>query len=499
MLSMQPSYVLPCLSRTKAWGAMALAVLALAGCASTAGLPDADRVVSDSRVSAPGTWQATLPHGGSISGMSQWWQQWDDKLLVELLEAAQKQSATLAAARTRVAQARAALTGAQAALLPRVDASLQGSRGVQAPKAPIANNASAGLQAAWEIDVFGGNRATRNAAQIRFDSAQLGWHEARVLVAIELAGTYYDWLSCQTSITLAQADASSRSETARLADLTAKAGLSAPANAALARASAADAANTLRSTQAQCDVKVKSLVALTALDEPALRSKLMANILVAQKITEQKALFTIPAIPADVLAQRPDIAAAQREVAAASADAHAADARRLPMLSLNGSISGAQVRTGGQTTEGMTWSVGPIALTVPLFDGGRNAANAQAAVAAYDEAVVNLRTKARNAVREVEEALINLESTAQRSNDVQAAVAGYKTSLDATQARYKAGLASLVELEDARRTALFAQQSQLTLSRERITAWVNLYRAAGGGWSALAAMPSAATASTATR
>jgi outer membrane protein, multidrug efflux system len=499
MPHVRPSSVLTLPSRIKACGAIALAALTLAGCASTAGLPDADRVQNDSRVSAPGTWQATLPHGGSISGMSQWWQQWDDKLLVELLDAAQKESATLAAARTRVAQARAALTGAQAALLPRVDASVQGSRGVQTPKAPIVNSGSAGLQAAWEIDVFGGNRATSNAAQIRFDSSQLGWHEARVSVAIELAASYYDWLSCQTSITLAQADASSRSETARLADLTAKAGLNAPANAALARASAADAANTLRGTQAQCDVKVKSLVALTALDEPALRSKLMANIPVAQKITEQKSLFTIAAIPADVLAQRPDIAAAQRDVAAASADARAADARRLPMLSLNGSIAGAQVRAGGQTTEGLTWSVGPIALTVPIFDGGRNAANAQAAVAAYDEAVATLRSKARSAVREVEEALVNLESTAQRGNDVQAAVSGYKASLDATQARYKAGLASLVELEDARRTALFAQQSQLALSRERIAAWVNLYRAAGGGWTALSTIPASVAAPTATR
>jgi outer membrane protein, multidrug efflux system len=92
-------------------------------------------------------------------------------------------------------------------------------------------------------------------------------------------------------------------------------------------------------------------------------------------------------------------------------------------------------------------------------------------------------------VREVEEALVNLDSTGQRSTDVQAAASGYKANLDATQARYKAGLASLVELEDARRTALLAQQSQLTLDRERIAAWVSLYRAAGGGWSAQSPMP----------
>ena len=294
---------------------MSASVLAI-GCASTTGLPDAGRVQADSQVIAPAVWQVTLPHGGSINAMSQWWQQWDDALLVELLAASQKESASLAAARTRIAQARAALTGAQAASLPMVNARAQALRGVQAPKAPPASSASAGLEASWEIDVFGGNRAASSAAQTRLDSAELGWHDARVAVAIEVAGAYYDWLSCQTSVALAQSDATSRSETARLAELTAKAGLNAPANAALARASAADAANSLRAAQAQCEVKIKSLVALTALPEPSLREKLIANISVAQKITAQKTLFTINSVPAQVLAQRPDIAAAQRDVSA---------------------------------------------------------------------------------------------------------------------------------------------------------------------------------------
>ncbi len=489
-----PLFKLPRLS------ACVLVALALGGCASTQGLPDAQRVQADSQVTTPAAWQATLPHGGSINAMTQWWTQWGDTLLAEVLEAAQKESPTLAAARTRIAQARATLTGAQAASLPNVIATAQASRGVQAPKAPIATSGSVGLQAAWEIDVFGGNRAASSSAQTRLQSAELGWHEARVLVAIETASAYYDWLSCQTSLGLAQSDAASRAETARLAELSAKAGFSAPANAALARASAADASNSLRQAQAQCDIKVKAIVALTGMPEPALRDKLTANLPVAQKITSQAALFSIASLPAQVIAQRPDIAAAQRDVAAASADARAADARRLPVLSLNGAIAGVRVRQGGENVEGLTWSLGPIALTLPIIDGGRNAANAQAAVAAYDEAVVTLRAKARTAVREVEEALVNLDSTAQRSADVQTAASGYKASLDATQARYKAGLASLVELEDARRTALSAQQSQLALDRERIAAWVSLYRAAGGGWpgqSTAGAVGAAATAASA--
>jgi outer membrane protein, multidrug efflux system len=176
--------------------------------------------------------------------------------------------------------------------------------------------------------------------------------------------------------------------------------------------------------------------------------------------------------------------AAQRAVLAASLDARAADARRLPMLSLNGSIGHASLRQGGATTDGLTWSIGPIAVSLPLLDGGRTAANTQAALAAYDEAVALLRAKARTAVREVEEALVNLDSAQARNADAQLAAAGYTAALTAAQARYKAGLASLVELEDVRRTALFAQQNLLSLERDRIAAWISLYRAAGGGWTA---------------
>jgi outer membrane protein TolC len=61
---------------------------------------------------------------------------------------------------------------------------------------------------------------------------------------------------------------------------------------------------------------------------------------------------------------------------------------------------------------------------------------------------------------------------------------GYAESLAATQSRYSQGLANLVELEDARRSALASQSAQLALALERNRAWVALYRALGGGFEA---------------
>jgi outer membrane protein TolC len=133
-------------------------------------------------------------------------------------------------------------------------------------------------------------------------------------------------------------------------------------------------------------------------------------------------------------------------------------------------------------------------LTLPLFDGGTRRANVDAAQARYEEAVANYRGNVRQAVREVEEALVNLQSTGARSEDALVAVDGYRTSFNGTEARYQSGLASLLELEDTRRTRLAAEIALVTLQRERIAAWVALYRAAGGGWTTASLATTASSA-----
>jgi outer membrane protein TolC len=117
-----------------------------------------------------------------------------------------------------------------------------------------------------------------------------------------------------------------------------------------------------------------------------------------------------------------------------------------------------------------------------LFDGGTRRANVDAAQARYVEAGAVYRGRLRTAVREVEEALVALRSTADRSTDAQVATEGFATSFRATEARFKGGLASLFELEDARRSALQSQVALIDLQRERSSAWITLYRALGGGW-----------------
>ena len=425
---------------------------------------------------APAQWQAPLPHNGSLTDLEQWWRQQGDPLLVQLIASAQASSPSIAAAGVRIAASRAQRAAATAALLPSLDAGASITRANQQSLQPGGTTSQAGLQSAWEIDLFGGNSAARGAAQARLAGAGAQWHEARVAVAAEVANTYYSLRACEQLLAVARQDAASRADTARLTKLTADAGFQAPATAALARASAAEGSSRATLQRALGDIDVKTLVALAAIDEPALRASLGASRAAAPPP------IAIATLPAQLLAQRPDVFAAEREVAAASLDIGSAQAQRFPRLSLSGAIGAANFHSGGENTKTDTWTIGPLAVSLPIFDAGVRRANVDTAKARYESAVVAYRATARQAVREVEQALVNLDSSTARSGDAQVSLEGYRVAFVAAEDRYKNGLGSLLELEDARRTRLASENAVVTLQRERSAAWVALYRAAGGGW-----------------
>jgi NodT family efflux transporter outer membrane factor (OMF) lipoprotein len=451
----------------------AAAPLALCACALS---PPAPKVNAE----IPAQWYASPAHQGSITELASWWQRQGDPLLVQLIESAQAASPTVSAARARIAQSRAERVAAGAALLPSVDAAASISRSNQQSALPTGTTSQAAFLAAWEIDLFGARRAERRAAEERLAGAKAGWHEARVSVAAEVGNLYYELRSCNELLSVAEQDAASRADTARLTQLTTDAGFQSPATAARARASAADGNARATQQRAQCELDVKALVTLTALPEPQLRQQITGTPPVPAAPIE------ISALPAQTLAQRPDVFNAEREVAAASADVGSAQAQRYPRLTLQGSVGAANFRTGGENTKLDTWTIGPLALTLPVFDAGTRRANVDAATARYDSAVVSYRAVARQAVREVEEALVNLHSAAARSDDAQTALDGYRYAFRATEDLYKNGLTSLLELEDVRRTRLVAEITVVTLQRERNAAWIALYRAAGGGWTVAA-------------
>jgi outer membrane protein TolC len=313
-----------------------------------------------------------------------------------------------------------------------------------------------------------------------------------------------NWRTCAMQTLIVAQDSRSRNENARFAQLSAQAGFSAPSNAALAKASAAEGRSTLAFTQSQCDLTVKALVALTALPEPDVRQRLVNRALpagitaamlgdvanswpltsatIALLRLPQPQTIAIQSLPGQVIAQRPDVFNAEREVMATRSEVWAADILKQPQITFTGNIGVIDVLSRGVNSGANTWAIGPITVNLPIWDWGRYDANLAAAKARYDDAVSSYLGKVRNAVKEVEQALINLQSSGERTDDAITAATGYLAAVQAAQARYSAGLGSLSELEETRRVALQAELALLNLQLGRVNDWIALYRAAGGGW-----------------
>ncbi|HOY70561.1 MAG TPA: efflux transporter outer membrane subunit [Methylotenera sp.] len=474
-----------------------LLFVALTGCSAMQKLSekhDPQNTVNRTKIAQ--NWQASLPHGGNHAHLAQFWQQFDDAVLLELIEAAQNESATLASAQSRIAQARAARTQANAALLPMVDGTASASRSVQQPATSIdigqpgqggqssggepINTAQVGAQASWELDIFGANRRAYTASQAQEKAAKAGWHEARVAVAAEVANSYFNQRFCTLQAKVLEADAISRAESLRLTEIAVGAGFSVPANSHLAKASLADAQQQLKAQLAQCNAEVKVLVALTNVNEPTLRERLQT-----QPFTPNPngSLFALNEMPASVIAQRPDIYAAEADLVTAAADIQTTYASSLPKVSLNGSIGWMWLSGGGfGTTDGKTWSLGPISITFPIYHPGVKEASLAKSEAKYVESAAIYRSKVRIAVKEVEQALVNLHSTDLRRPDIETAINGYQAAFNATQTKVNAGFANLIELEEQRRILIAAQTNAINNQKLRMQSWVSLYRAAGGGW-----------------
>jgi outer membrane protein, multidrug efflux system len=473
----------PLAGRSALGGAALCLTFQLAGCAN---VPDVAPALMPSS-SMVGAWQAPAPKStpltsGPVTDLSTWWAGFNDPLLPPLIAAAQQVSPSLASASARIERARASRVAAGAALAPRVDAVGSANQGRQVPKTPSSTSLGGALQASWELDLFGGNAAGRDATQARLAAAQAAWHDTHISIAAEVATSYTALRACEAQLVQSRLDADSRAETSRLTELSARAGFTAPADAALARAGAAQARSQAISQRASCDNLVKSLVELSDIAEADLRQRLAgkdgAN---TAQLPKPQAIAPV-ALPAALLAQRPDLAESARFVEAAAAERVQTQMRERPQVSLAGSLGGLSLRSNGTTTTGATWSFGPVQVSFPIFDAGARAANTTAARAAYDEAVAVYQAQVRRAVREVETSLVNLQASAEREADALLAAKDFEVSLRATQQRQKGGLASLFELETSRRNAVSAQSALIELQRERATAWISLYRALGGGW-----------------
>ncbi len=452
-------------------GAAVLLLPLLAGCALP-GFP-----LRTSPPAAPAAAEAAPPG---------WWTALHDPAIDALAQSALADSPTLAQALARIDEARAALGSADAQRLPTLgaSASLARARSLntsgQGGSTSLSSSASVGPSVAWEIDLFGRVRLSRQAAQHRLDARSADAAGTRLALAADVAEGVLQLRACASTQRVLAEDKASRETTLALTRRRLQAGFVAPVDEARAVSGLAAVRVSLEAQAEQCARQVNALVALSGRPATAVRAWLAqplpgsagGDAVMPQPPTLQHEL------PATVLAEHPAVVAAARDADAARADIGVARAERLPRLDLSALLTGQWLHAAGSTLQATTWSLGP-ALSGSLFDGGSGAARVSAAEARYQGATAALRGALRSAAQDIENALAAAASADARAEPARQSVDAARTALTALQAQWQAGAVSLFELEDARRQFASAQDTAIAAARDRALAWVALVRATG--------------------
>lgn len=450
------------------------AALALSGCASlqTPAGPAAPDPV-------PATWSAAEADAAAQPVAADWWTRFGDPALPGLVEAALAQGTDVAAAQARLRQARAARDASAAGQRPNVggSGSAQGSR---SDGSATSQRWQAGLDASWEIDLWGGGAAGVRAAEATLQASALTLAQTRVVVAAEVASTLVELRGAQSRLAIATRNLASQQQTLQIVQWRLEAGLVTELDVAQARTAVEQTRAQLPALRGTAAQAMHALAVLTGRAPGALQDTLA----VADGAdVPQPSVAVAPAlsIPAEVLRRRPDVQAAERQLAAAVARVDAADAARLPSLSLGGSL-GLSAASASALTSGAGVASVLASISLPVLDFGRVRANVQQQEAARDEAVAGYRASVLAALQDVEDALSSLAAgRAQLAAQIDAAGSARQAATLAEQ-RYRSGLVDFQSVLSAQRTQLSAEDSVAASRAALATTQVRLIKALGGGW-----------------
>jgi len=468
-------------ARRSRWIAPFLLV-ALSGCAivgpdySAPKLSEAD-VPAQWTSPAETTKDSELPRSSSKT-TPPWWAELSDPALNQLVGEAFDSSPTLEAAVAKLRQSQSYSAQAKSASAPSVGADASSERSVSDSTGKASTDSELSINSSWELDLFGAVSRGKEGALAREEAQRATLADARISLSADVTDAYLSHRACQSQMALSEQDLASRIATEKLTANSVEVGFTAPYEGIRSTASVAEAKTRLTATRAKCERLENLLTRLTGVARPTLATILADKPTGLDRLPIPKH-FSI-AIPSQALIQRPDIRAAERRLAAASADIGLAEADRYPRLTLNGELGYTATGTGGSGLLSFgTWSFGP-SLSLPIFDGGRRAANVKIARSKYDEALAEFKSKTRSAIHEVEDALTRYAAAHERAENARVAASQYQHFFDAVEGRYREGASNLLELEDARRVMLSSQQTLLGVQQERLQAWVALNRSTGG-------------------
>ncbi len=421
----------------------------------------------------------------SVPASVPFWSELGDSILTRLVQEAQRANTDVRIAQARLMSARASRRLSSFDLVPTVTATGSTSRFqsslAQTPgltsQLPAYQLWDVGFDASWEVDIF--RRVARNvgAQSALAESSQYGLEDIQVSVAAEVARTYFDLRGAQRLLAVSGRNAANQRQIVKLTEDRLAAG----------RGTAFDTE------------RAKSVLYLTLAATPGLESQVVLDrnrlaVLLGRTpealpaaLPDTGALPRLPdtlhvGSPAQLVRRRPDILRAERQLAAQSLFVGAAQAEYLPRVTLG-------ARAGYAATSVDSWFrrnnsrmlIGPV-ISFPFFDVGRVRERVEVAQAGQDEAQATYNATILRALEESEGSLVTYDRAHVRLAILESAVRSSARALDLAQQRFEAGLTDFLQVLDAERTLLDAENQLTQAHTSAAIALVAVYKALGGTW-----------------
>ena len=344
---------------------------------------------------------------------------------------------------------------------------------------------SLGFDASWELDVFGGVRRSVEAARARTDAAVWNERDARVMIAAEVAQTYWALRLDQTQTLVIRDEIARQTRALEIAGNTAKVGLVPPIDVTRQRGQITGNQARLQPLSADIDQRIHALAILLGQPPSAISGEFAVEVLPPLA----PAPAVPPGLPSDLLRRRPDIRAAERTLAATTTDIGVAVADLYPRFTLTGMAQLISTSLATLFQGDSLQLTGTGAAQFPLLDWGRRRGTVRLRRAQADEAYLQYRQTVLGALRDVEDALAQLAAERQRRVALSNAVEDAAISVHAVDAQYRTGLVAQDSLLNAQTQLLQAREQLAQSDAQARQMTVALFKALGGGWSEPAPTP----------
>lgn len=415
-----------------------------------------------------------------------WWKVFNDPLLNDLITTARRENPSLKIAGLRIFESRALLNIARSTLYPQLQQANgnatyinTNNHGGKVPdRKQSFTSYGAGFSLGWELDFWGRFQRGIESADAAFFASISNQQDIQILIAAQVAQTYFAYRITQGRIAIARRNAKIQKRSFDITNSLYKSGEGSELDLQQAKTQYLATLATIPSLEIALSQNLNALAVLLGKPPGSLD-------LTDEYIKGYRLPYITPDyfndIPAHVLIRRPDIRTAAWQVAAQSAQIGVAEADYYPAISLFGNLSWS-TKTLSNSPETISFSFGP-SFTWNIFDYDRIKNNVRIQDSRLQQLIEQYRYKVLQAAQEVENTTYSLIKTNEQQKILDQSVIASQRALDIANIRYREGYADFQRVLDAQR-ALFSLAEQQWLNQGTyVTAIIALYKALGGGWS----------------